>query len=198
MKEVIIATNNAHKVDEIRTALSFEGWDYRTLKEAGIESSPEETGTTFLDNARIKARAVYRMTGKAVLADDSGLVVDILGGAPGVYSSRYCGIDGDDEKNNERLLRELDGVPLEKRQARFMCVLVFIDENGNETVAEGTIEGRIGFEERGSGGFGYDPLFLVQAFDYSRALAEVSQEEKNSISHRGNALRELRKKLFVG
>lgn len=194
-KTVIIATNNAHKVEEIETALNFEGWEFKSLKEAGIESSPEETGTTFEENARIKARAAHELTGAAVLADDSGLVVDALDGAPGVYSSRYAGEDGNDEANNAKLLQELEGVPDEQRTARFMCVLVFIDEDGSETVAQGSVEGRIGYELKGDGGFGYDPLFWPECFNFECTLAEVTQENKNKVSHRGNALRELKKVL---
>ncbi len=194
-KQVVIASNNAHKVEEIKTALCFDGWEFKTMSEAGVVSSPEETGTTFEENARIKARAVYEITHTAVLADDSGLAVDALQGAPGVYSSRYSGVDGDDEANNAKLLEELKTIPEKERSARFVCVLVFIDEDGSETVAQGCIEGRIGYEEKGSNGFGYDPLFLPEYFGCSQTLAEVSQDEKNKISHRGNALRELKKYL---
>lgn len=195
-KTVVIATNNAHKVSEISTALAFDGWEFASLKEAGVESNPEETGTTFLENARIKAQAAHAITGGAVLADDSGLIVDALDGAPGVYSSRYCGNDGDDAGNNAKLLTELAGVPADERTARFASVLVFIDEDGSETVAEGFVEGRIGFELVGSQGFGYDPLFLPDVFGGGKTMAQVSQDEKNAVSHRGNALRELRKKLM--
>ena len=194
-KTVIIATNNSHKVEEIETALNFEDWEFKSLKEAGIDSSPEETGATFEENARIKARAAYEISGKAVLADDSGLVVDALDGAPGVYSSRYAGEDGNDEANNEKLLHELSGVSDDKRTARFVCVLVFIDEDGAETVAKGSVEGRIGHDLKGDGGFGYDPLFWPECFNFECTLAEVSQENKNKVSHRGNALRELKKIL---
>ena len=194
-KQVVIASNNAHKVEEIKTALAFDGWEFMTMSEAGIASSPEETGTTFEENARIKARAVYELTHTAVLADDSGLAVDALDGAPGVYSSRYSGVEGDDAANNAKLLKELADVEPEARTARFVCALVFIDDDGTETVSKGFIEGRIGYEEKGSEGFGYDPLFLPEHFDFTCTLAEVSQDEKNSISHRGNALREL-KKIF--
>lgn len=195
-KTVIIATNNAHKVEEIETALDFEEWRFLSLKQAGIVSNPEETGTTFVENARIKARAAYEASQDcAVLADDSGLIVDALDGAPGVYSSRYAGADGDDAANNAKLLRELEGVADDKRTARFASVLVFIDVDGKETVAEGFVEGRIGHQERGSEGFGYDPLFLPDEYGGMRALAEVSQAEKNGISHRGNALRVLKKAL---
>ncbi len=201
MKQVLIATNNAHKVDEIRTALNFEGWEFMTLKEAGVVSDPAEDADSFEGNARIKARsareAACAVLGHpvAVLADDSGLEVDALDGAPGVYSSRYAGEDGDDAANNAKLLAELAEVPVGNRAARFVCTLVFIDEDGTEEVARGTIEGAIGFEERGSEGFGYDPLFLPDEFAGEKTLAEVSQECKNGISHRGNALRLLKNQL---
>ena len=194
-KTVVIATNNAHKVEEIESALSFKGWEFKTLKEAGIVSNPEETGTTFVENARIKAKAAHEISGLATLADDSGLIVNALDGAPGVYSSRYSGEEGNDAANNAKLLRELSHIPAEDRSARFACSLVFIDEDGSETVAEGFIEGSIGFEERGDGGFGYDPLFLPCEFKGAKSLAEVSRTEKNLISHRGNALRNLKKLL---
>ena len=198
MKHVIIASNNAHKVEEIETALNFEGWTFQTLREAGIESNPEEDADSFEGNARIKALATREACGgsAAVLADDSGLEVDALDGAPGVYSSRYAGEDGNDEANNAKLFRELEGVPDEKRTARFVCTLVFIDEDGTETVARGTIEGRIGHDLRGDGGFGYDPLFIPDCFGGTLTLAQVDQAKKNSVSHRGNALRTLREKLF--
>lgn len=195
-KTVVIATNNAHKVAEITTALDFEGWEFKTLREMGVESNPEEDAGTFEGNARIKALAAREACGGcAALADDSGLEVDALGGAPGVYSSRYAGVDGDDAANNAKLLRELSDVPEELRTGRFVCTLVFIDEDGSESVARGTIEGRIGYEERGREGFGYDPLFVPDAFGGTLTLAEVSQEEKNGVSHRGNALRALREQL---
>lgn len=195
-KEVIIATNNAHKVEEIESALKFEGWEFKSLKEAGVVSNPEEIGTTFLENARIKAQAVHDLTGCAVLADDSGLIVDALDGAPGVYSSRYAGVDGDDAANNAKLLSELQDVPDEKRTARFACVLVFIDEDGQEIDAEGFVEGVIGHALVGEEGFGYDPLFLPDEFGHTKSLAQVSQAEKNQISHRGCALQNLRKKIL--
>ena len=201
MKEVLIATNNAHKVEEIRTALNFEGWTFTTLAEAGVTSDPAEDADSFEGNARIKARAARAAAREslgrfvAVLADDSGLEVDALDGAPGVFSARYAGPDGDDAANNAKLLAELAAVPDAERTARFVCTLVFIDEDGAETVARGTIEGRIGREERGDHGFGYDPLFLPDVFEDGRTLAEALPEEKNAVSHRGNALRELRAKL---
>ena len=206
MKTVVLATNNAHKASEISSALAFPGWEFKTLRELGIASDPAEDADTFEGNARIKARAAReearRAFGESVaiaaLADDSGLVVDALGGAPGVYSARYASDDGrdaDDEANNRRLLHELEGVPDGKRTARFASTLVFIDEDGAETVSHGAIEGRIGHAGRGENGFGYDPLFWPSVFDFTCTLAEVPLSRKNEVSHRGNALRDLRAKL---
>ena len=199
MKTVVIASNNAHKAQEIAEALDFPGWEFGTLRQLGIQSDPAEDADTFLGNARIKARAAHEASGgKAVLADDSGLEVDALDGAPGVYSARYAGEDATDADNNAKLLSALADVPDRDRTARFVCTLVLIDEDGSETVARGTVEGRIGHEERGSNGFGYDPLFLPDVFEDGRTLAEALPEEKNAVSHRGNALRELRAKLTQG
>ena len=196
MKTVVLATNNAHKVAEIATALDFPGWEFRTLRELGIESDPAEDADTFEGNARIKARAAHEASGGlAALADDSGLVVDALDGAPGVHSARYAGELCDDAANNAKLLAALGNVPDAERTARFASTLVFVDEDGSEIVAEGTVEGRIGHEGRGREGFGYDPLFLPDVFGGARTLAEVDRDEKNAVSHRGNALRQLRAKL---
>ena len=194
-KCVIIATNNAHKVTEIRDVFAGLGWECSSLKEAGIDSDPEETGTTLIENARIKARAAHELAGCAVLADDSGLLVDALDGAPGVYSSRYAGEDGNDAKNNTLLLKNLEGITPEDRTAHFSCVLVFIDEDGTETVVEGRVDGLIGFEERGSEGFGYDPLFLPDDFGNEKTFAELGLAEKQKVSHRARALASLREKL---
>lgn len=193
--KVLLATNNAHKADEIRHALDFPDWEFVTLREAGVESDPAEDADTFEGNARIKALAAAKASGMAALADDSGLAVDALGGAPGVYSSRYAGADGDDAANNAKLLAELEGVSDEMRTARFVCTLVFVDEAGNETVACGTVEGTIGYEERGSEGFGYDPLFFPEEYEGRLTFAEVPQAEKSAISHRGRALQLLKEKL---
>ena len=198
MKTVILATNNAHKVSEISNALDFPGWEFKTLREMGIDSDPVEDADTFLGNARIKALAAHQASGgMAALADDSGIVVDALNGAPGVYSSRYAGEDATDADNNAKLLADLEGVPDEKRTGRFACTLVFIDEDGTETTAHGTVEGRIGHGLQGEGGFGYDPLFWPDVFEGACTLAEVPQERKNEVSHRGNALRSLRFKLQI-
>lgn len=196
MKTVVIASNNAHKAQEIAEALDFPGWEFRTLREMGLDSDPAEDADSFEGNARIKAQAARAASGgMAVLADDSGLEVDALDGAPGVYSARYAGEDATDADNNAKLLEALVQVSDDDRGGRFVCTLVFIDEDGNEAVARGTIEGRIGHDERGSHGFGYDPLFLPDLFDDGRTLAEVLPEEKNAVSHRGNALRTLRAQL---
>lgn len=192
MKTVVIASNNAHKIDEIRAALDFEGWEFASLKEAGVASDPEENAETFEGNARIKARAAHEVSGRAVLADDSGLEVDALQGEPGVRSARYAGVHGDDAANNRKLLEKLAGIPDAERTARFVCALVFVDEDGTELTARGTVEGRIGYEEKGTEGFGYDPLFLPDDFGGSRTFAEVSQSEKTAISHRGRALNDLK------
>ena len=195
MKTVVIASNNAHKIDEIRAALDFEGWEFASLKEAGVASDPEENAETFEGNARIKARAAHEVSGRAVLADDSGLEVDALQGEPGVRSARYAGVHGDDAANNRKLLEKLAGIPDAERTARFVCALVFVDEDGTELTARGTVEGRIGYEEKGTEGFGDDPLFLPDDFGGSRTFAEVSQSEKTAISHRGRALNDLKAQI---
>ena len=198
MKTVILATNNVHKVSEISNALNFPGWQFLTLREAGIESDPEEDADTFLGNARIKALAAHEASGGlATLADDSGLEVDALNGAPGVYSSRFAGEDATDADNNEKLIADLANTPDGERTARFVCTLVFIDEDGTETTSRGTVEGRIGHEPQGEGGFGYDPLFWPDVFEGACTLAEVPQSRKNEVSHRGNALRSLKFKLEI-
>lgn len=196
MKKVIIATNNAHKADEIAHMLDLEGYEFLTLAEAGVASAPEEDADTFVGNARIKAAAAHEASGgMAALADDSGLEVDWLDGAPGVWSSRFSGKEGDDAANNALLLEKLAGVPDEKRTARFVCTMVLIDEDGAEKVSRGTVEGRIGHEARGSEGFGYDPLFFPDAFGGEKTFAEVPQSEKNEISHRARALRDMKRQL---
>lgn len=196
MTTVLIASNNAHKATEIAEALDFPGWEFKTLKQVGVSSDPAEDAETFLGNARIKAHAAQRASGgMPVLADDSGLEVDALDGAPGVHSARYAGEPCDDAANNAKLLDALSDVADEARTARFVCQLVFLDESGNEVDARGTVEGRIANEAHGENGFGYDPLFLPEVFGFERSLGEAKPEEKNAVSHRGNALRELRAKL---
>lgn len=192
VKTIVLATNNAHKASEIENALAMPDWEFKTLRQLNVVSNPEEDASTFVGNARIKARAAHVASGGlAALADDSGIVVDALDGRPGVHSARYAGEACNDEANNNKLLAELASVAWEARTARYVCALVFIDTNGSEVVVEGTVEGKIGFERQGSGGFGYDPLFFPDAYNGQRTFAEVSQEEKAEISHRGKALRKL-------
>ncbi len=192
---VIVATSNRGKLEEIRSTIDLPSLAFTTAAELGCESlDVEETGSTFLENARLKAVAYARHFNMPALADDSGLQVDALGGAPGVYSSRYAGTDGDDAANNRKLLHALKDVADEDRTARFRSVVVLAYPEGGETVAEGACEGSIGRSPRGTGGFGYDPLFLP--FDApGRSMAELTLEEKNAISHRGSALRGLRDAL---
>ena len=192
-KRIIIASNNAHKIHEIKAMLKDFPYEVLSLKEAGIAIEIEENGKTFEDNAYIKAKAIADLTGDAALADDSGLEVDALGGKPGVYSARYAGEHGDDKANNNKLLDELNGVPQEKRTARFVCAMVLLTPDGMRIDARGTVEGIIGYEEIGENGFGYDPLFDIPQLQ--KTFAQLTEEEKNSMSHRGNALKELRKKM---
>jgi XTP/dITP diphosphohydrolase len=181
---IYLASNNAHKAQEL-TAMARGMFDVRLAKELDPHVQWDETGSTCLENARIKAKVVRSLTNAAVLADDSGLEVDALGGAPGVYSSRYAGRDGDDAANNAKLLRELASTPEKDRKARFVCVLYFIDEQGREQSFEGSCPGSILMAARGEGGFGYDPLFLVDG--HGKSMAELSPDEKNAVSHRRRA-----------
>ena len=190
--KIIIATHNKHKLAEMSRILSPMGYELVTDRDIGIElSDVEENGETFLDNARIKSESGCKESGLACIADDSGLCVDYLDGAPGVYSARYSGVHGDDDGNNRKLLAELEGVPTEKRTAHFACAICVSFPDGSEVTATGKCEGYIGYEKKGSNGFGYDPLFMVG----DRSLAEMTAEEKDAISHRGNALKELQKIL---
>lgn len=192
--KIIIATHNKHKLQEMSRILAPMGYEVVTDRDIGIElSDVEENGKTFLDNARIKAEAGVRESGLPCIADDSGLCVDALDGAPGVFSARYSGIHGDDDGNNRKLLSELEGVPTEKRTAHFACAICVSFPDGSEVTATGKCEGYIGYEKKGTNGFGYDPLFMVG----DRSLAEMSAEEKDAISHRGNALKELQKILPI-
>lgn len=193
MKKIILASNNAKKIKEIREILSDFNYEVVPLKEAEIDIDIEENGTTFEENAYIKAKTIYDLTGIPAIADDSGLEVYALNGAPGIYSARFAGEHGNDKKNNEKLLNFLKGVEDDKRGGRFVSAVVLITEKGNTITATGTVEGKIGYEEKGEGGFGYDPLFIIPSLN--KTFAELSPEEKNKISHRGNALTELKKKL---
>ncbi len=186
MATLVIATNNRDKLKEIKHIL--EGTGIKVLSAGDFDDFPdvEETGETLIDNARLKARAVWEKYGLACVADDTGLEVDCLGGEPGVYSSRYAGEEATYEDNCRKLMSVIALEPEDNRSARFRTVMVFIDDHGNEHVAEGTIEGEIISEKRGNNGFGYDPVFLVP--NRGKTLAELPSEEKNNISHRHNAL----------
>ena len=190
---IIFATGNEGKMREIRLILADLGLPILSMKEAGAEPEIVENGATFGENAEIKARAVWNLTGAIVLADDSGLEVDCLDGAPGVYSARYAGEGGSEADCNRLLLLNMAGVPEERRTARYRAALVLALPDGRLFEADGACEGRIGFAERGEGGFGYDPLFILTESGYT--MAEISPEEKNRISHRGIALRRLEPEL---
>lgn len=193
---IVVATGNAHKLVEIEAILSeaLPGTRFVALGQLGDFDDPEETGTTFAENALIKAHAAVAETGLAAVADDSGLVVDALDGAPGVYSARYAGVHGDDAANNAKLMRELADVPEAERTARFMSVVALVRADGTELMGTGACEGHVGFEGRGEYGFGYDPFFLPNDTP-GKTMAELTPEEKNAISHRFHALKDLCSKL---
>ncbi len=184
--KLILATNNKEKVKEFKEILKPLGFEVVSQSEAGINIEVEETGTSFEENAVLKAKAVYDIAKTYVIADDSGLEVDALNGKPGIYSARYEGLATSHERNM-RILEQISGVDDEKRTARFVCTICLIRDNGEINTVKGTCEGRIGFEENGKNGFGYDPIFVYK----DKTLAQMSDDEKNSISHRGNAIKEL-------
>jgi len=190
---VVVASTNPGKIVEVRQIFAALPLLLLTAEDVGSWPAVEETGDTYLANALLKARAVAAFTGRPALADDSGIEVDALAGAPGVHSARYAGEQASDEDNNTKLIAALDGVPPEGRTARYRCVAVLVTPEGQEVAGIGSCEGRIGFEPRGSGGFGYDPWFLPQG--ETRTMAELTSEEKHAISHRGKALRGLADKL---
>lgn len=189
MKQIIFATGNTGKMREIRSILADLGVPVLSMKEAGIQADIEENGTSFEENAIIKARAVaaaVEAKGSVILADDSGLEIDALNGEPGIYSARYLGEDTPYDVKNRELIRRLEGIPEDRRTARFVCAIAAVLADGREFTVRGVIEGRIGYEQKGQGGFGYDPIFYVP--EYGKTTAEMSPEEKNLISHRGKAL----------
>jgi len=192
-RKVIIASNNDHKTREIKEILKEFPFQVITMKEAGIDVEVVEDGTTFKENASKKAREIMELTGEICLADDSGLEVEALGGAPGVYSARFGGEHGNNKKNNEKLLKMLNAVPSEQRKARFVSSISMCFPDNSEIIVEGYVNGLIGFEEIGTNGFGYDPLFIIP--EYNKTFAEIPPEVKNSISHRGEALKLLVEKL---
>lgn len=194
---VIVATKNAHKVEEMAALLSdIPNLSLIPMTDAGVTAEIEENGTTFEENALIKARTVCSLTKKPSLADDSGLSVDALFGAPGIYSARYASENGEnasDEKNIEKLLRELASIPSGERTARFVSALALVFPDGREYVTKGICEGHITSEVRGNGGFGYDPVFFCPQF--GKTLGELSAEEKNSISHRRSSILQMKPHL---
>lgn len=197
MQKVVLATGNAGKVRELASLLADFGLDVVAQTELGVESA-EETGLTFIENAILKARHAAQITGLPAIADDSGLAVDVLGGAPGIYSARYSGEDATDQQNLEKLLETLKDVPDDKRQAQFHCVLVYMRhaEDPTPLVCHGRWPGVIARQPAGAGGFGYDPIFFVPS--EGKTAAELTREEKIAISHRGQALKLLLEALRNG
>ena len=197
MYQIIFATGNAGKMKEVREILADLPAQVLSMKEAGIDTDIVEDGSSFEENAVIKARAVAGAVGErekaVVLADDSGLEIDWLNGEPGIYSARYMGEDTSYRIKNANLIARLDGVPPEKRTARFVCAIAAVLPDGEVLTTRGVIEGKIGYEERGANGFGYDPIFYLP--DMSRTTAELTPAEKNAVSHRGNALMAMKKEL---
>lgn len=197
MDKIIFATGNAHKMEEIRMILADLGMEILSQKEAGISADIVEDGTTFEENAMIKAAGIAEIAVQnpeyqdvIVMADDSGLEIDYLNKEPGIYSARYLGEDTSYDIKNQELIRRLEGVPDEKRTARFVCAIAAVFPDGTKRVVRGTMEGRIGYEAAGENGFGYDPIFYLP--EYGCTSAELSPEKKNELSHRGEGLRKMR------
>ena len=190
--KMILATNNAHKIKEITEILGGR-YDLVTLRQAGLDVDVEETGTTLFENALLKAKTISDLTGQIALADDTGLMVDALDGAPGVYSARYAGEQHDDKDNRALLLTNLKGLPRDKRTAHFGCCIVVYFPDGHYVRADGRVDGYILDHEEGDHGFGYDSLFW--STELGKTFATASQEDKNSVSHRGRALQNLIKVL---
>lgn len=194
MKKIIVATGNEGKMDEIRQILQGEDITFTSLKDENLQDVEiVEDGTTFEENAIIKARTISDLTGQMVLADDSGLEVDYLNGEPGIYSARYLGEDTSYRIKNNHIISLLEGVPDEQRTARFVCAIACAFPDGRTITVRGVIEGRIGYEEKGENGFGYDPIFYVPEFGCT--TAELTPEQKNKVSHRGKALTKMYQEL---
>lgn len=193
MDKFIVASKNKGKIEEIKELLANFPFKVLSMQDVGIDEDIEEKGNSFEENAYIKAMRVFRLTGEMVMADDSGLEVDYLNGAPGIYSSRYGGEHATDQDRNNKLLAALRLVPFEKRTARFVCAISLIFPSGEHFDIKECCEGYIGFEPLGDNGFGYDPLFFIP--DYQVTMAQLSLAEKNKISHRGKALRLMVDKL---
>ncbi len=194
--KIILATKNKGKIREFREALAEIGWEGVPLSEVADVPEPEETGTTFMENALQKASAYAKAVGMPVLSDDSGIIADVLGDEPGIYSARYAGVHGDDEANNQKLIERLRPYSGNDRRAHYVCAVALVWPDGKKVTAEGTCEGILRDFYAGTGGFGYDPLFYLPQYD--KTMAEISLAEKNRISHRGKALRALIEKLLKG
>lgn len=192
-KRIVFATGNAGKMREIRMIMEDMGMEIFSMKEIGVNPDIVEDGATFTKNAVIKAKAVAALTDAIVLADDSGLEIDALNKEPGIYSARYMGEDTSYRIKNANLIERLEGVPEEKRTARFVCAIAAVLPDGELLTTLGTVEGRIGYEEKGENGFGYDPIFFLPEFGCTSA--ELTDEQKNEISHRGKALRAMKQLL---
>lgn len=191
-RRIVFATGNKNKMKEIRMILADLGMEILSMKEAGAEAEVEENGTTFEENAQIKAEEISKLLpDDIILADDSGLEIDFLNKAPGIYSARFAGVDTSYDIKNQMLLDQLNGVPDEKRTARFVCAIAAVFPDGTKKIVRETMEGRIGYEIAGKNGFGYDPIFWLPEFGCTSA--ELSPEDKNAISHRGKALRAMRR-----
>ena len=193
MDKIIFATGNEGNMKELRMILEDLGLPVVSLKDAGITADVEENGTTFEENAQIKAKAIMEMTGALVLADDSGLEVDALDKEPGIYSARYMGHDTSYHIKNQNIIDRLEGKVGEERSARFVCAIAAAFPDGRVLITRGTMEGQIGYEEKGENGFGYDPIFYLP--EYQCYSAELSLAEKNKLSHRGKALRLMKERL---
>lgn len=193
IEKLIFATGNEGKLKEIRMILGDLGVEILSLKEAGINADVEENGTTFEENAVIKATEIMKLTGEVVLADDSGLEVDALNKEPGIYSARYMGHDTSYRIKNQSIIDRLEGREGEERSARFVCAIAAAFPDGKVITTRGTMEGQIGYEERGENGFGYDPIFYLP--EYQCYSGELPLEEKNKLSHRGKALRLMKEEL---
>ena len=193
MKKIIFATGNQDKMREIREILADMDVEVVSMKEAGIHADIVEDGSTFEENAVIKAKTICELTGEITLADDSGLEIDYLNKEPGIYSARYMGEETSYKIKNQNIIDRLEGVPKEKRSARFVCAIAAVLPDNEVITTKGTIEGYIGWKEAGSNGFGYDPIFYLD--EYNCSTAELPAEVKNELSHRGKALRAMKKKL---
>ncbi len=191
--KIVFATGNPDKLIEIREIVKDLGIEVVTMKEEGFTGEINETGSTFMENALIKARTVAKALGEVTMSDDSGLVVDALGGEPGIYSARWMGEHTSYRIKNKAIIDRLGDLPAEKRTARFVCAMACVFPDGRELTAEEAFEGIIGWEERGRNGFGYDPIFYLP--ERGCTSAELSREEKNAVSHRGKALRKMRQLL---